>query len=173
MIYKLTRNIKLINKINYIGSIEKFESHNDDGILLKTDLGMPYLVSANNGFKHYVSISHKDKCLLYVVANTHVGCDIEKISPSKFRAVYLSSEEKKLLVCVNNKDLLFTEIWILKESILKSVGIGFTKGLNSVKITSIDDTEIEFCSNLTCFEETSLKEFLILKLQSYLICIVS
>ncbi len=89
----------------------------------------PYIKNSDISF----NLSHSEKFVLCVCGREKVGCDIqiiknynEKIS----RRFFTASEHQKLLKS-DNKDVDFTRLWTLKESVLKCIGTGISGGLDS------------------------------------------
>ncbi len=175
MIYNLEKNQQLTSKLKFFDSPKELEESISKYKLVKTKLGKPYLVDKDSldVLVYNISISHKENYLISIIGDNNLGCDIEKIADCKYRALYLTDEEKLMLVKSQEKDKLFTKIWTLKEAILKSAGIGFTKGLDAISINSIGDDEVIFSTDLYCVESLVLKEFVMFEIEDFIISVVS
>ncbi len=96
--------------------------------------GQPYFRNLN------LSISHTDKIAIAEISDKgNVGIDIEKIRkiPEIVIEKFLTEKEKNFIALApkSQNDLYTTLFWSLKESHLKSLGLGLRKHPASVEIT--------------------------------------
>lgn len=106
--------------------------------------GKPYIEHIENFF---YNISHSGKWVVVAFGNSEVGVDVEKIGwNSSFDGIlnkFYTKEERRYissLIDENEKAERFTKIWTLKESYIKFLGIGLSKGLSFFSIDG--ETEI-------------------------------
>ncbi|MEJ7177493.1 4'-phosphopantetheinyl transferase family protein [Staphylococcus caprae] len=99
-----------------------------DDIEIDVDyFGKPFLVN-NDLFFNY---SHSGDYIVCAISNKKVGIDIEKYRKMREIPVNLMhKKEKYKYTFINNKEKYFFDIWSLKESYLKYLGIGLSKGIN-------------------------------------------
>ncbi len=103
--------------------------------------GKPY-VKNMDGF--FYNISHSGKWVVIAFGDSEVGVDVEKVAwkPS-FEGIlskFYTEEERNYISSVTDdweKAERFTRIWTLKESYMKFLGVGLSKGLS---FFSIDGT---------------------------------
>lgn len=111
----------------------------------KNSLNMPYAILDHCHLLH-CSISHKDFVRIEVVSTNRVGIDLETKQIDDSR-LYLFHKQEQIMK-LKNESLSLTKLWTLKESAAKSIGLGFTYGINSVYITYLSDTDISFFDNV-------------------------
>lgn len=100
--------------------------------------GKPFL-SGIKGFSY--NISHSGTWVAIGYGDGEVGIDIEKIQEMKGIADrYFSEEEKQYIQMVtgDEQNKRVTQIWTLKESYIKYLGIGLSTGLDSFSINAIE-----------------------------------
>lgn len=92
----------------------------------------------------HFNISHSKEMVIVVISSSTIGCDIEHLRKCDDNIIcrYFSSNEKKLISQVDNKDDLFTRIWTIKESYFKNIGTGINDKVNSIDVFS---NECEIC----------------------------
>lgn len=80
------------------------------------------------------NISHCKEAVMVAVGNEPVGVDIESRGRYKDQLAkhVLNDEEYERLQSEKNKDLMFTELWTIKEAILKYTGEGISTDMKSV-----------------------------------------
>lgn len=152
---ELEKYKKFINKndaINYLYShallkifLSKIKKcHYKDLIFFENKYGKPYLKQGP-----YFSISHTQGMIGIAISNTEIGLDIENINRKidwKSLDLMWSKSEKKYLDSINfnydNKTCY--KIWTLKESIVKSLGIGLNLSLHNIvlPIKNINNNKI-------------------------------
>ena len=90
--------------------------------------GKPFIVSSKIGF----NLSHSGNYVLCALGDKNVGCDIQLITPYNQRVVkrFFTKNEIDCLEICDDKDLVFTKLWTLKESALKFSGEGMSGGLD-------------------------------------------
>ena len=91
--------------------------------------GKPYIVNK----KIFFNISHSGNYVLCAFGDENVGCDVEIINTYNDKVVnrFFTVSEQKVLNSSNKKDVDFTRLWTLKESVLKFTGSGVSGGLSS------------------------------------------
>jgi len=92
--------------------------------------GKPYL---DNRPDIFFNISHSGNYVLCAFGDENVGCDVEIINTYNDKVVnrFFTVSEQKVLNSSNKKDVDFTRLWTLKESVLKFTGSGVGGGLSS------------------------------------------
>lgn len=100
------------------------------------EFGKPYLP----GFPAiHFNISHSGDWVVGVVSPHPVGIDIERITEVKenFAALALTTEEHTKLQTLDEteRNLLFFELWTLKESYVKAIGKGLSEGLDTLQVS--------------------------------------
>jgi 4'-phosphopantetheinyl transferase len=96
----------------------------NDIVIETGDNGKPYTENA------YFSISHKEKLVVCTVSDKPIGIDIEKIMPYNDKLARRITNDAEYDYINKNGEKL-TEIWTLKEAIIKKDG----KGISSIKST--------------------------------------
>ncbi len=93
------------------------------------ETGKPYLENKDIFF----SISHSGKYVACCVSVNEIGCDIEKVKAFNPKVVkrFFTEKEAALIESFDEKEVLFTSLWTLKESILKKDGSGIGGGLDT------------------------------------------
>lgn len=90
--------------------------------------GKPYLVNCNIFF----NISNcQDVCVL-AVSNKPIGVDIQFYTYKENLHHTFSDKELDLLNSSQNKEVLFTKMWVVKEAYVKMLGVGLSYGLANV-----------------------------------------
>ena len=91
---------------------------NENGKPFFTALGAPYF-----------SLSHAEGMVMAAVADSQVGCDLERIVPvpDGVPERCLTAEELEFLVGCPDRERAFCRLWVRKESALKSLGTGLLK----------------------------------------------
>ncbi|WP_139345060.1 4'-phosphopantetheinyl transferase family protein [Virgibacillus pantothenticus] len=102
--------------------------------------GKPHLVG--NSEVHF-NISHSGKWVIISLANSQIGIDIEEIKEIDYLAIskrYFSDREYKDLSNISEHQQLryFYNLWTLKESYVKNIGLGLSKPLYTFTITKIN-----------------------------------
>lgn len=110
--------------------------HNNEISYGYTALGKPYLLE--HPHLHF-NISHSGDWVVAVVATALVGIDIEKIAEIKtgVPSLVLTDEEHKKFqgLTETERNVLFFELWTLKESYAKATGKGLSEGLNTLSVS--------------------------------------
>jgi len=110
--------------------------------------GMPYLEQASEGKRLpiYISISHREHrafCALTSAPALQVGVDLELVEsrPPSFLEDYFTAQEYDTGLALKGleRDIWFTLLWSLKESVLKAVGKGLRLDTRNVVIHQVDD----------------------------------
>jgi phosphopantetheinyl transferase len=97
------------------------------------DNGKPFLEKQNIQF----NISHSYNVVVLIISNAcKVGIDIEKYRPihkAGFSSFFNEKDWNEIEGTANYENLLL-EKWVTQESVLKTSGIGLTKGVNHITI---------------------------------------
>ncbi|MCD8925289.1 4'-phosphopantetheinyl transferase family protein [Staphylococcus epidermidis] len=87
----------------------------------------------------YISVSHSDNLILCAISENNIGIDIEKMDFSNMIINKRIFHPREYNYINNNSDIYiklknFYEIWTLKESYLKFLGVGIYMNLNSFSV---------------------------------------
>lgn len=99
----------------------------------------------------YFSLSHSSDYAACVISDAPVGLDIECGTTYNEKIVerfFLQHEQAEVL-SANNKDRAFAEVWTAKESAVKFLGDGLSRGLSSISV--YDDHVILLPENTALF----------------------
>ena len=108
---------------------------------IKLDFGpnnKPYL--KNTTQELFFNLSHSEEMAMCIIADSEVGCDIQKITIDKDimaiadRFFHPKEIEKIRSAKKENQIELFYRIWVLKESYIKATGEGLQTPLNEFQI---------------------------------------
>jgi len=105
-----------------------------DIIIEKSPMGKPFLKNSKN---IDFNITHSGNWVACAIDTNNIGIDIEQIKDinlTDFEEI-LTKEEIKY---INNKEENFYQIWTLKESYIKAIGMGIYKPLSSFTIQPYD-----------------------------------
>ena len=93
-----------------------------------------------------VNISHSGDGVICGISDKAVGVDIQEIIPydKSIGEMILSESEKAYLSSSENPDLTFTELWALKESYVKMLGIGIDNDLKRISFNLEKDSFYEY-----------------------------
>lgn len=100
--------------------------------------GKPYFINSRNSI--HFSISHSKHMVICGVSDNKIGLDIQKISNCRLEVVkrFFAQNEYDFLskiVDQNQRNLLFTKLWSLKESIVKCKGEALVSSLKKYSFT--------------------------------------
>jgi phosphopantetheine--protein transferase-like protein len=110
--------------------------------------GMPFLEDASTQVRLplQISINHREHnafCAITTAAALKVGVDLELVEnrPPSFLEDYFTSREYTAGLEYHDleRDVYFTLLWSLKESVLKALGKGLRLDTRRVEITEIED----------------------------------
>lgn len=108
------------------------------------EFGKPYF-SLNKNF--CFNISHSGDLAVIAVCDSPIGIDIQKIKNNKTSVAkrILSDYEKQNFFKMSPEHQVqsFYEYWVLKESIVKAMGVGIRYGLNKFSIKLGDKPELK------------------------------
>lgn len=92
------------------------------------EYGKPYLPDYPD--VHF-NISHCDKGCAVVVSDFPVGVDIQDVHPFSWAVANRVCSEQELSKLEKSRDrgILFTEMWVIKECLGKTAGMGIYKGM--------------------------------------------
>lgn len=101
--------------------------------------GKPFLENSDL----FISISHSGNFALVSVSDKLIGCDVQKMTEYNPRIAsrFYAENEFEVLEKTDNKDMLFTVMWTLKEAVLKKSGEGITGGLSEFDFSQVSDKE--------------------------------
>ena len=82
------------------------------------------------------SLSHSGTLAMCAVADSPVGCDVQRVSPRSLRLAerFFSAEEQRIIFSLSSEDArqaMFYRIWTLKESFIKCTGLGLSMPLDA------------------------------------------
>ena len=100
----------------------------------RSENGKPYISDFS---KLHFNLSHSKDLMICVVSKKQVGVDVEFVKEyeiSEKLVPFFSNLEWEYIQSSGNKSQAFYELWTLKESYLKYLGIGLTKGLKFFEI---------------------------------------
>ena len=88
----------------------------------------------------YFNVSHAGDCVVGVVSERQVGCDIEKAvnAPLEIASHYFCPSERKYIETAADPGKAFFTLWTLKESYMKMTGRGMSLPLDSFEIVRTD-----------------------------------
>ena len=114
--------------------------------------GKPFLIDSDVHF----SLSHSGNRVMCSISDGDVGCDVERIRPMDLRIArrFFSNKEYMTISSAKEQDNdMFLRLWTLKESFLKTTGMGMRLPLDSFTILigkevaveqNVDDREYHF-----------------------------
>lgn len=111
----------------------------------------------------YFNLSHSGDMAMCIIADSEVGCDIQKMSDKeeykKIAQRFFHPEEIQMIENAKEteKRELFYRIWALKESFIKATGKGFRTPLKDFKI-SLEKEKIQVYINGVLQEKYQLEE---------------
>lgn len=100
--------------------------------LERAEYGKPYLRTGECFF----SLSHSKQAVLCAVSDVECGADVQIIRPVNRALVerYYAPTEKEAVLSAEDPDETFTAIWAMKESYIKSSGLGMRIPLPSFSV---------------------------------------
>lgn len=99
--------------------------------ILKTSQGKPYVQGYSGKF---FNISHSGRVIICVTSDVEVGVDIQIVKKVNFKKIalrFFSLEERKQIEKSNDPLKEFFDIWTKKESFVKCIGTGISKGFRN------------------------------------------
>jgi len=126
----------LIGRIALKQALANYTSQDlDKKVTIKnSDTGLPYIEGWDN---LHCSLSHSYNRGIGVVAPYRVGVDIEKIKPHKKSLLNYIADQEEIDVVQDffgTQTDVITLIWVIKESVMKGIGAGFSISPKQVKI---------------------------------------
>lgn len=89
-------------------------------------------------FPYQFSLSHSDKWVVCGLGNGEIGVDIEKIEniDLQIAAAFFAKQEIEDIFSLplSDQKIYFYDLWTLKESYIKTIGVGLSMDLNSFSI---------------------------------------
>ncbi|PEM20850.1 4'-phosphopantetheinyl transferase family protein [Bacillus wiedmannii] len=128
------RSLLGINLVRYICSEELYIEGNEI-IFGYNKYGKPYLFNYNN---FHFNISHSGNWVVCAYGGNSVGVDVEEIVDIDLNITKFFAEEEKKYIYSGKKDEIqerFFDIWTLKESYIKAVGMGMSIELHSFAVS--------------------------------------
>ena len=113
------------------------------------EYGKPYLRTGECCF----SLSHSEQAVLCAVSDADCGSDVQKIRPVN-RALaerYYAPAEKEAVLSAEDPDEVFTAIWAMKESYIKSSGLGLRIPLPSFSVLDPSLSSHIWCKKIDRF----------------------
>lgn len=118
-------------------------------VILTGPDGKPYLRDYPD---IHFNLSHSGSYVFLVTGDSEVGCDVEEVgAPEDFTSSLLPVAERfftgnefqaiSSLPDQASRNILFHEIWTMKESFLKACGRGISASLNTFDVLTGDGTE--------------------------------
>ena len=108
-------------------------NYNEDTPMIKNDMGKPSL--AEHPEIHF-NLSHGNGIFACITSDRECGIDCEQVRPYRpnvAKRAYSESEIKLIeSLPENERDLMFTRLWTLKESYVKAIGTGISYPLDTV-----------------------------------------
>ena len=103
----------------------------------KNKYGKPFLIDHP---EHHFSLSHSGDYAVCALSDAPIGVDIEQCRPRSFLSLaerYFTPDECERLraLSTNDRTTAFYRLWTAKESVLKALGVGLSRPLNTVPIT--------------------------------------
>ena len=135
---KFKKKDYLIGRIALKQALANYTSQDfDQKVTIKNnDAGLPYVEGVRD---IYCSLSHSYNRGIGIVAPYRVGVDIEKIRPHKKSLLnYVANQEEIDVVqdFFGTQTDVMTLIWVIKESVMKGVGAGFSIAPKQLEIIS-------------------------------------
>lgn len=92
----------------------------------------------------FFNVSHSGNYVIGVVADSPIGCDIEKMkkAPIVVADHYFTQSEQKYIKAQADQELAFWKLWTLKESYVKMTGEGLSVPLNQFELVFEQDVEL-------------------------------
>ncbi|OCL27882.1 hypothetical protein U472_04335 [Orenia metallireducens] len=116
---------------------EKLDLKNNQIIFENNNYGKPFLKGYDN---LYFNISHSRRWVVCAISEREVGVDIEEVKAIDLNIAkrFFSKKEYEELMTKNNQLSYFYNLWTLKESYIKAVGMGLSIPLNQFTIIDRD-----------------------------------
>lgn len=117
----------------------------DDYKIRCDHFGKPYIENESVCF----NLSHSGEMVMCAISPKEVGCDVEKITDIDLeiaKRFFYTTEYDAIISAQNQRDTFF-RLWTLKESFMKSTGLGMKLPLDSFKI-EIDTNKITVTQNV-------------------------
>lgn len=97
------------------------------------EYGKPSLI----GNQIYFNLSHSGEYIVCAVANNPIGVDIEFTNShiKSISSAFLTKNEVQTYISLSNQKL--TQIWAIKEAIVKLLGVGLSKKLSTISLASL------------------------------------
>ena len=94
----------------------------------------------------YFNLSHCSRCAACVIADHPVGVDVEDIQYDEALArMVFNREELDLVFASSDREVEFTRLWTMKESLLKMRGDGLTDDMKDVLRNCSTSFDVEIC----------------------------
>lgn len=101
---------------------------------------------------YHLSISHAGNFAVCGVANKTIGVDIEQVVSLNYQTIttnHFTTDEQTFLAenVESNRQALFFDLWVLKESFLKNTGLGLSVPLNTFDFVALNGQRSLFTVN--------------------------
>lgn len=111
--------------------------------------GKPYIEGSNINF----NVSHSGKYALCCFSKNNIGCDIEFIGEAYMDVAQRFYNKEEVLQLVNitdkkDRNRLFYDLWVLKESFVKCLGKGLSIGLSDYYFTVVGNNYYRVKQNI-------------------------
>ena len=132
-LFSLGASYLLIKGLNELGYKDIDFKYNENG--------KPYLVD----IPLFFNLSHSGNLAICVISDQEVGIDIELTNRYKDDLLKMVSTELEYKYINNsdNKELLFTRLWTIKESVMKYLGTGLKIAPKHIEIDFMDKLSIK------------------------------
>ncbi|HBL40403.1 MAG TPA: 4-phosphopantetheinyl transferase [Ruminococcaceae bacterium] len=134
--------------IDYVLNIREDE-------LKYNECGKPFLPGQGSSF----NLSHSGDYIALAIGDGTVGVDVEQIDPRHFdlaKRIFTQDESEWLNRNESNKSERFFQLWTLKESAIKAVGLGLSIPLQSFSVIPLIEQQPITVRGMTLFGQTVL-----------------
>ncbi len=118
--------------------------------LAQNEYGKPFLPNR----KEFFNLSHSGEYIALAVSDGTVGVDVEKIDPAHFSIAKRVFTADELAWLRENESERFFQLWTLKESVIKAVGLGLSLPLQSFSVLPLLEHQPITVRNTTLFGQT-------------------
>ncbi|WP_461673156.1 4'-phosphopantetheinyl transferase family protein [Priestia megaterium] len=127
---------------------QKYNVNNSDVEFYSNIYKKPLLKNFTN---FHFNLSHSEDWVVCITDTSHVGIDVEYVQPIDLDILktFFSAQEYEDLKQLNldHRISYFYDLWTLKESYIKALGIGITMSLNTFTIRKYNNLSIDLISD--------------------------
>lgn len=121
-----------------------------------SETGKPFIYNS----PYHLSISHAGNFACCGISKNEIGIDIEKVFSLDYQSIvkyHFSKDEQVFISKISETDRqkIFFDLWVLKESFLKNVGLGLSVPLNSFNFRVLNKK----CSLFTVIQRVNKKHY--------------